>query len=176
MKCYQCGTCTADCTYANMDESGNFNPRKMILEYFEEGKLSELCWLCAECFKCYRCPRDVKPYAVLAEMRAEFIRMGKVPAYVKAFVETVKNYGELDETVFFLKLMKSGNMMDMSIVISSLKNTIKNRGLSKAVALPKKSPCAKEVSKIFSIIEGKSNVELKAEDKSRSIAAAGVPA
>ncbi len=174
MKCYQCGTCTADCTYANMDES--FNPRKMILEYFEEGKLSELCWLCATCFKCYRCPRDVKPYAVLAEMRAEFIRMGKAPAYVKAFVETVKNYGELDETVFFLKLMKSGNMMDMSIVISSLKNTVKNRGLSKAVALPKKSPCAKEVSKIFSIIEGKSNVELKAEDKSRSIAAAGVPA
>ncbi len=167
MKCYQCGTCTADCTSASVDERGYFNPRRIMLDYFESGKLSELCWLCASCFKCYRCPRDVKPYEVLAEMRAEYIRQGKVPAYVKAFVETVRSYGELDETAFFMKLLKSGKMMDLSIVLS----TIKNSGI-KAFSLPKKSRCAREVSLIFSVVEGVKPVEERVEKP----VAAGVPA
>ncbi len=173
MKCYQCGTCTADCTSASVDERGEFNPRRMMLDYFENGELSELCWLCASCFKCYRCPKGVKPYEVLAEMRAEYIRQGKVPAYVKAFVETVRDYGELDETAFFMKLMKAGKMMDMSIVISTLKNSIRNGGLSKAISLPKKSRCAKEVSIIFSVVEGVGSVS---ERKVERPAVAGVPA
>ncbi|RUM35203.1 MAG: hypothetical protein DSY33_00085 [Archaeoglobus sp.] len=181
MKCYQCGTCTADCTYASVDDSGRFNPRRMVLDYFEKGKISELCWLCATCFKCYRCPKDVKPYEVLAEMRAEHIRKGKIPAHVKAFVETVRSYGELDEAVFFLKLMKSGKMMDFSIVVSSLKNSIKNGGLSKTISIPKKSPCAEEVSKIFSIIEGsklkvEKSINVKVEKESENTITEGVPA
>ncbi|GEM_PF-1820412 len=158
MKCYQCGTCTADCTSANVNDG--FNPRRMMLEYLEEGKLSELCWLCASCFKCYRCPKNVKPYEVMAEMRAEYIKMGKVPAYVKAFVETVKDYGELDETAFFIKLAKAGMIMDVSVILS----TVRKRGV-KAFALPKKSGCAKEVSKIFAVIERSFKDSLRDESR-----------
>jgi len=175
MKCYQCGTCTADCTAASLDEEGKFNPRRMVLEYYERGKVSELSWLCANCYKCYRCPKGVKPYEVLAEMREEMIRNGKVPAFVKAFVETVRAYGELDETAFFLRLMRSGRMMDSSIVISTIKATLRKEGIAgigKTISLPKKSRCAKEVSIIFSVVEG-----ARARGESRVVPVAqGVPA
>ncbi len=166
MKCYQCGTCTADCTSANIDSK--FNPRKIMLEYLEEGKFSEFCWLCASCFKCYRCPREVKPYEILSEMRSKLIEQGKIPAYVKAFVETVKDYGELDETAFFIKLAKSGMFMDTSVIIS----TLKKRGI-KAINIPRKSECAKEISRIFLIVEGAEKV--KSVDSVKKAVISGVP-
>ncbi|WP_052302969.1 4Fe-4S dicluster domain-containing protein [Archaeoglobus veneficus] len=134
--CYQCGTCTADCPVARHAE---FNPRKLMLE--PDGKLS---WLCATCFKCYRCPKDVKPYEVLAEFRSRDVKEGSYPAYVRAFVDVVKNYGELDEAALFMRLLRSGKIMDISLILAALR--------MRRVSLPVKSECASEVRRIFEVV------------------------
>jgi len=135
--CYQCGMCTADCPVAGF---GEFNPRKLILKPDEE-----LIWLCATCFKCYRCPKDVKPYEKFSELRSSSIKAGRSPAYVQAFVDVVREYGELNEAALFVRLLKAGELMDISFIFSALK--------SGRLSLPSKAECADEIKRIFEVIE-----------------------
>ncbi|MFP3910070.1 MAG: 4Fe-4S dicluster domain-containing protein [Archaeoglobaceae archaeon] len=145
-KCYQCGTCTGDCPVAQIDS--RFNPRKIVLATTQNSESVDSLpvWLCATCYKCYRCPRDVNPAEILSVVRKLSVKKGNTPKVTKSFAQLVKKYGELPEIRLAMEVkgIKAINTTPFSVVMEMLKK-------GKINFIPKKSPGADEVKKIFEI-------------------------
>ena len=70
--CFACGTCTAACPVAEIDDQ--FNPRKIIRQVLlgmRKEVLSEsTIWKCAQCYACTaKCPQNVKFKDIIRALR-----------------------------------------------------------------------------------------------------------
>jgi heterodisulfide reductase subunit C len=102
MKCFTCGTCTASCPVAEVNEQ--YDPRKIIrmsiLGMREEVLSSDILWMCSRCYACAAlCPQNVKFTDVIAILRDMAVKEGYVPA------ERLEKARELDRFVQSLRCM-----------------------------------------------------------------------
>jgi heterodisulfide reductase subunit C2 len=79
--CFACGTCTAACPVAAVDNE--FNPRRIIRQVLagrrEEVLKSPVIWRCLQCYACYAtCPQNVKFRDVIRALRAMAVAEGCV--------------------------------------------------------------------------------------------------
>lgn len=86
MRCFQCGTCTADCPIARFSDT--FRPRQIIrmaqLGLKDRVLDSDTLWLCAACFTCTdRCPQDVEVASVIRVLRNLAAEEGHIPQVFK---------------------------------------------------------------------------------------------
>ena len=70
--CYACGTCTAGCPVAEIDDE--FNPRKIIRQVLlgmrKEVLSSPVIWRCVQCYSCTaKCPQNVKFRDIVKALR-----------------------------------------------------------------------------------------------------------
>ena len=81
-RCFFCGTCTASCPVAEVNEK--YDPRKIIhmsiLGMREEVLSSDVLWMCSRCYTCYaKCPQNVKFCDVMVVLREMAVAEGYVP-------------------------------------------------------------------------------------------------
>jgi heterodisulfide reductase subunit C len=100
LRCFACGTCTAGCPVAEIDE--RYNPRRiirMVLMGFKDEVLqSEFIWLCAGCYTCQeRCPQGVRVAEVMRTLRNMAVEEGIVHAAFKAQAELIRRMGRIYE-------------------------------------------------------------------------------
>jgi len=92
--CFACGTCTAVCPMASVNDE--FNPRKIIRQVLmgmrREVLSSPQLWQCIQCYACYaKCPQNVKFRDVIKALRAMAVKEG----YAKAdMVEELTRFSE----------------------------------------------------------------------------------
>jgi heterodisulfide reductase subunit C len=106
--CFACGTCTAACPVAFVNDQ--FNPRRIIHQVLlglrQEVLSSPVLWQCLQCYACYaKCPQNVKFRDVMKALRALAVRDG----YVKA--EVAEELERLDELMCKLQ----GNAVDLLV-------------------------------------------------------------
>ncbi|MBC7254954.1 MAG: 4Fe-4S dicluster domain-containing protein [Chloroflexi bacterium] len=82
--CYACGTCTAGCPVAEVEE--RFSPRRIIRQILlgqrEAVLSSELLWYCETCYTCSAyCPQNVKFGDVMRALREMAVAEGYFPAH-----------------------------------------------------------------------------------------------
>ena len=92
--CFSCGTCTAGCPVAGIDDE--FNPRKIIRQVLLGMRKEVLCspviWRCVQCYSCTaKCPQNVKFRDVMRALR----EMAAKEGYVKP--ELLQEVEQLDE-------------------------------------------------------------------------------
>ena len=100
MRCFQCGTCTADCPIARFSE--DYRPRRIIrmmqLGLKEKLLTSDIIWLCAACYTCVdRCPQDVELASVFRVLRNLAVKEGFMPTGLKALASTILKTGYANE-------------------------------------------------------------------------------
>ncbi|MCF7918382.1 MAG: 4Fe-4S dicluster domain-containing protein [Candidatus Cloacimonetes bacterium] len=81
-RCFTCGTCTASCPVAEVNE--DYDPRKIIrmalLGMKKEVLSSDILWMCSRCYTCYAlCPQGVKFTDVISVLREMAVKQGYVP-------------------------------------------------------------------------------------------------
>ncbi len=81
-RCFSCGTCTATCPVAEVNEE--YDPRKIIrmaiLGMRKEVLSLNIIWMCVRCYKCYaRCPQNVKFADVMEVLREMAVQEGHAP-------------------------------------------------------------------------------------------------
>jgi len=79
--CFACGTCTASCPAAEVDDE--YNPRRIIRQVLlgmrEEVLASPVIWRCVLCYACYAtCPQNVKFRDVMRALREIAVKDGYV--------------------------------------------------------------------------------------------------
>jgi len=94
--CFTCGTCTASCPVAEVNE--DYDPRKIIrMSIFgmrEDVLSSDVLWMCQRCYVCYaRCPQNVKFADVMGVLREMAVEEGFAPA------ERIEKIEELDRFI-----------------------------------------------------------------------------
>ena len=98
--CFACGTCTAACPMAAVNEQ--FNPRQIIRQVLmglrQEVLASPMLWQCLQCYACSaKCPQNVKFRDVIKVLRAMAVKEG----YVKA--EMAEELVRLEEMMHKLR-------------------------------------------------------------------------
>lgn len=81
-RCFTCGTCTASCPVAEVNE--DYDPRKIIrmaiLGMRKDVLSSDILWMCQRCYVCYaRCPQNVKFADVMGVLREMAVEEGFAP-------------------------------------------------------------------------------------------------
>ncbi|MBI4722381.1 MAG: 4Fe-4S dicluster domain-containing protein [Candidatus Stahlbacteria bacterium] len=81
-RCFSCGTCTASCPVAEVNEK--YDPRKIIrmaiLGMRKEVLSSDVIWMCSRCYTCYaKCPQNVKFCDVMGVLREMATKEKYVP-------------------------------------------------------------------------------------------------
>jgi len=100
LRCFACGTCTAGCPVAEIDE--RYNPcriiRMVLLGFKDEVLGSEFLWLCAGCYTCQeRCPQGVRVAEVMRTLRNLAVEQGIVHPAFKAQAELIRRMGRIYE-------------------------------------------------------------------------------
>lgn len=90
--CYACGTCTAGCPVAEVEE--RFSPRRIIRQILLGQRRavlsSELLWYCETCYTCSAyCPQNVKFGDVMRALREMAISAGYFPRSVAERIHQV---------------------------------------------------------------------------------------
>ncbi len=92
--CFTCGTCTASCPVAEVNE--DYDPRKIIRQAVfgmrKDVLSSDIIWMCQRCYVCYaRCPQNVKFADVMSVLRQMAVEEEFVPK------ERIEQMEELDK-------------------------------------------------------------------------------
>jgi len=100
MRCFTCGTCTASCPVAEVNDE--YDPRKIIrmsiLGMREAVLSSDILWMCSRCYTCAAlCPQNVKFTDVISILRDMAVKEG----YVKP--ERLEQALELDKFIQSLR-------------------------------------------------------------------------
>lgn len=95
--CFACGTCTAGCPVAEVDDQ--FNPRKIIRQVLlgmrKEVLSSSVIWRCVQCYSCTaKCPQNVKFREVTRALREMAVSEGYADASV---LDEVEELGKLSQ-------------------------------------------------------------------------------
>jgi heterodisulfide reductase subunit C len=96
MRCFTCGTCTASCPVAEVNDQ--YDPRKIIrmsiLGMRDEVLSSDILWMCSRCYTCHAlCPQNVKFTDVISILRDMAVKEGYAPA------ERLEKARELDRII-----------------------------------------------------------------------------
>jgi heterodisulfide reductase subunit C len=96
MRCFTCGTCTASCPVAEVNEA--YDPRKIIrmsiLGMRDAVLSSDILWMCSRCYTCHAlCPQNVKFTDVISILRDMAVKEGYVPR------ERLEQARELDRVI-----------------------------------------------------------------------------
>ncbi|MBN2587655.1 MAG: 4Fe-4S dicluster domain-containing protein [Candidatus Fermentibacteraceae bacterium] len=108
MRCFTCGTCTASCPVAEVNDQ--YDPRKIIrmsiLGMRKEVLSSDILWMCSRCYTCHAlCPQNVKFTDVISILRDMAVKEGYVPA------ERLEKARELDRIIQDLRCRIIGNKL-----------------------------------------------------------------
>jgi heterodisulfide reductase subunit C len=111
--CFSCGTCTATCPVAEVDE--DYNPRKIIrmalLGMKKEVLSSELLWQCASCFACFaRCPQNVKVADLMKALREMAVEGGYAPKAMMDNIDAVDSLSHRIRLEILKSLMEKGKL------------------------------------------------------------------
>ncbi len=98
--CFSCGTCTATCPVAEVNE--DYDPRKIIrmaiLGMRKQVLSSDIIWMCARCYTCYaRCPQKVNFADIMEVLREMAVKEGYAPK------ERLSQIDDLDRFVHDLR-------------------------------------------------------------------------
>jgi len=107
--CFACGTCTAACPVAAVDNE--FNPRKIIrmvlLGLRREVLSSPLIWRCVQCYSCTaKCPQNVRFRDVVQALRNMAVAEGLADA---SFLTEIQ---KLDDAVMKLRGQLVGKLLN----------------------------------------------------------------
>lgn len=123
-KCYQCGKCTAGCPVAeHMDLSPNQLVRMAQLGTHEPAFACEAIWACVSCQTCTaRCPQSVDCAGVMDAFRQMALEKGAVPQklnrvliFQKAFLDSVRRNGRINEIEMMMLFKIMGFMKDFNV-------------------------------------------------------------
>jgi heterodisulfide reductase subunit C len=108
MRCFTCGTCTASCPVAEVNEA--YDPRKIIrmsiLGMRDAVLSSDILWMCSRCYTCHAlCPQNVKFTDVISILRDMAVKEGYVPR------ERLEQARELDRVIQDLRCMIISNKL-----------------------------------------------------------------
>jgi len=103
LNCYVCGTCTAGCPVAGLDDS--YSPRTImrmsLLGMKDSLTKSENIWKCSQCGRCTAyCPQNARPSDVIRALRTIAEEDGAVPK------GTVENMEALEDEIGRLRLKR----------------------------------------------------------------------
>jgi heterodisulfide reductase subunit C len=95
--CFACGTCTAGCPVAGIDD--DFNPRRIIRQVLlgmrREVLASPALWRCVQCYACYaKCPQNVKFRDVVRALRDMAVAAGHVDPSVEDEVRRLDRFSQ----------------------------------------------------------------------------------
>jgi len=98
--CFTCGTCSAICPMAEVDE--RYDPRRIIrmavLGMREEVLSSDFIWLCSDCYSCHEhCPQNVKINALITVIKNIAAKEGHLPSSLKEGIKIIKKQGRMTE-------------------------------------------------------------------------------
>jgi len=104
LRCFACGTCTAGCPVAEVEE--RYNPRRIIrmvlLGYRDEVLRSDFIWLCAGCYTCQeRCPQGVHVAEIMRTLRNMAVDAGVIHPAFKAQADLIRAMGRIYEVEDF---------------------------------------------------------------------------
>lgn len=110
-RCFTCGTCTASCPVAEVNEE--YDPRKIIrmaiLGMKDQVLGSDTIWMCSRCYTCFaRCPQNVKFTEVMVVLREMAVKAGAVPD------STIEDVREVDRFVQELRCDLISNLLSPS--------------------------------------------------------------
>ena len=96
LRCFQCGTCTADCPIARFSDT--YRPRKLLrmaqLGLKDRVLSSDQLWLCAACYTCVdHCPQDVELSSVIRALRNMAVQEGYMPFVFKELAGAILETG-----------------------------------------------------------------------------------
>lgn len=96
-RCFACGTCTASCPVAEVNE--DYDPRKIIrmaiLGMRKEVLSSDIIWMCQRCYVCYaRCPQNVKFADIMGVIRDMAVKEGYAPKARLTEIEELDKFAQ----------------------------------------------------------------------------------
>ena len=96
--CFACGTCTASCPVAAVNET--FNPRRIIrlvlYGFKDEIFKSDFIWLCSSCYACQeRCPQGVSITELMTVLKNMAFKAGHAPSGIRAQNDLIKGQGRI---------------------------------------------------------------------------------
>lgn len=106
MLCFQCGTCSADCTVGR--HLKEYKPRliAMMTKLGMKQALfqGDLLWLCTQCYTCLeRCPQNVELAEIISALRGIAAREGYLHPSLKKVIEALANHGYIYEITEFIE-------------------------------------------------------------------------
>jgi heterodisulfide reductase subunit C len=159
--CYQCQKCTNGCPVAfTMDYGPHEMIRMLQLGLTEEIGQANTVWVCASCETCFtRCPQQIDIPALMDHLKQCLLRRGDKPtesavvAFHQAFLENVRRFGRVNETVlmaeFQLKSLATGKAFDPKEALHNLKLGMSMFRKGRLGVVPKRTGGKEAVRKLF---------------------------
>ena len=121
--CYACGTCTAGCPVAEIDDE--FNPRKIIRQVLlgmrKEVLSSPVIWRCVQCYSCTaKCPQNVKFRDIIRALREMAVAEGL------ADIELIGEVAELDRLTQKVRRTMAAALIDDRKKFAELKEQVEH--------------------------------------------------